>query len=97
MDDRIKKYLTLKKNIRNPFIPKPRAPGQETNENTKSFEVPISISSYGFIQPEDEASIYEDIKTFSNTLLEDTKNTNIEQTQKTIEKKLAQCSRHNPV
>ncbi|MBA02053.1 MAG: ribonuclease J [Chloroflexi bacterium] len=60
------------------------------NENTKSFEVPISISSYGFIQPEDEASIYEDIKTFSNTLLEDTKNTNIEQTQKTIEKKLSQ-------
>ena len=60
------------------------------NENTKSFEVPISISSYGFIRPEHEASIYEDIKTFSNTLLEDTKNTNIEQTQKTIEKKLSQ-------
>ncbi|MCH2657823.1 MAG: ribonuclease J [Dehalococcoidia bacterium] len=60
------------------------------NTNTNSFEIPISISSYGFIPLENKIEIYENIKTFSKTLLDDAKNTNIQQTQVSIEKKLSQ-------
>ena len=50
----------------------------------------MSISSYGFIPLENKIEIYENIKTFSKTLLDDAKNTNIQQTQVSIEKKLSQ-------
>ena len=60
------------------------------DDNTQNFDVPISISSYGFIPTESEVELYEKIKTFSRTFLNEAKTTNIQQTQIDIEKKLSQ-------
>ncbi|MBG93461.1 MAG: ribonuclease J [Chloroflexi bacterium] len=60
------------------------------NTEKNTLDVPLSISSYGFIPKENESEIYGNIRTFSQTLLAENQNINIQQAQMDIEKKLSQ-------